>query len=116
MKDIPVLIQSNATRLIPRSRLFIRKKALAYATEKTYIYWVLYYIRFHNRRHPEHMGAAEVEAFLSFLSIMCHASPSTQRTALNALNFLYRQFLQKPFNKPNFHLNRLSICRSSFMF
>ena len=34
MEDIPVPIQSNATRLIPRLRLFIRKKALAYATEK----------------------------------------------------------------------------------
>lgn len=108
MEDIPVPIQSNATRLIPRLRLFIRKKGLAYATEKTYIYWVLYYIRFHNRRHPEQMGAAEVEAFLSFLSVERHASPSTQRTALNALNFLYRQFLQKPFSKLNFQYAKAS--------
>jgi integron integrase len=108
MVDIPVNIQSNATRLIPRLGLFIRKKGLAYASEKTYIYWVFYYIRFQNRRHPEQMGAAEVEAFLSFLSIERDASPSTERTALNALDFLYRQFLQKPSSNLNFHYAQAS--------
>jgi len=52
------------------------------------------------------MGKREVEAFLTFLSLRENASKSTQRTALNALVFLYHKFLDKPLDKLNFTFSR----------
>jgi integron integrase len=43
------------------------------------------------------MGAAEVEQFLTFLAVERQVSPATQKIALNALAFLYRRFLERPF-------------------
>ena len=45
------------------------------------------------------MGKTEVENFLSFLGNERQSSKSTQRTALNALIFLYREFLEKDLGK-----------------
>ncbi|MDR7928299.1 phage integrase N-terminal SAM-like domain-containing protein [Acidithiobacillus thiooxidans] len=48
---------------------------------------------FHRKRHPQNMGAAEVEAFLSYLANERHVSSSTQNQAKAALLFLYKQVL-----------------------
>lgn len=48
MDDIPVSIDPASRKFIPLLRSFMRKKGLAYATEKTYIYWIVYYIRYHS--------------------------------------------------------------------
>ena len=37
MDDIPVSIDARSTKFTPQLRLFIRKKGLAYSTEKTYL-------------------------------------------------------------------------------
>jgi len=76
-----------------RFRRFIRARALAYKTEKTYCYWVLYYIRFNHKRNPEELGSSEIEAFLQHLGAEKNVAPNTQKTALNALVFLYEKFL-----------------------
>lgn len=93
MDDIPVSITSGAKKFIPQLRLFIRKKGLAYSTEKTYVHWIVYYIRFHKMKHPKEMGSVDVDEFLTYLAVERHVSPATQRTALNALVFMYKQFL-----------------------
>lgn len=78
-----------------RFRLFIRTRQLAYKTEKTYCYWVLYFIRHHGRKNPVDMGPREVEQFLEHLATQRNVAPNTQKTALNALVFLYHKFLEK---------------------
>ena len=78
-----------------RFRLFIRSRQLAYKTEKTYCYWVLYFIRYHGKKNPMDMGARAVEEFLEYLATQQNVAPNTQKTALNALVFLYHQFLEK---------------------
>lgn len=93
MDDVPVVVDSASTRFIDRLRLFIRARNMAYATEKTYVFWVKRYIRFHKMQHPEQLGRLHIESFLNYLSIERGCSKSTQRTALNSLVFLYRQFL-----------------------
>lgn len=55
--------------------------------------WVKRFIVFHGKRHPKHMGAAEVEAFLSHLAVDGNVAASTQNQALSALLFLYRDVL-----------------------
>ncbi len=93
MDDIPVPIDSGSKRFIPQLRLFIRQKGLSYSTEKTYLYWIISYIRFHKMKHPVETGTIGVDVFLTYLAVERKVSPSTQRTALNALVFLYKKYL-----------------------
>ena len=92
MHSIPILIKPKSGRFLDNLRSCIRLHGLAYSTEKTYVYWVRFFIRFHNKRHPEEMGESEVSAFLSYMALERNVSPATQRTALNGLVFLYRKF------------------------
>jgi integron integrase len=106
MDDIPVSIDLKSKKFIPQLRSFIRKKGLAYSTEKTYLYWIIYYIRFHKMQHPMDLKSVDVDHFLSFLAIERNVSPGTQKTALNALIFLYKQFLDMPLSKLQFSYAR----------
>lgn len=108
MDDIPIPVDSDSNRFIPQLRSFIRKKGLAYSTEKTCICWIVYYSRFHKMRHPGEMEASDIDAFLSFLALERNVSPSTQKTALNALVFLYKQFLNVPLGNLQFRYARPS--------
>ena len=71
-------------------------RALEYAKrpEQTYITWIRSFILFHNTRHPDEMGAAEVKAFLTDLAMNQSVAASTQNQALSALSFLYRDLLR----------------------
>ena len=94
--DIRTPISPQSTRFLDQLRNFIRLRGLAYKTEQTYVFWIKRFIRFHGRKHPETMGSGEVEAFLSHLVLQANVSVATQRVALNALIFLYREFLGSP--------------------
>lgn len=80
-------------KLLDQVRDAIRRKHYAYRTEETYVSWIRQYILFHNKRHPQEMGAAEIEAFLTYLAQERHVSASTQNQALSAILFLYREVL-----------------------
>lgn len=95
MDDVAPFIPQNATKFIPRLRLFIRSQNKSYATERTYVTWIQQFIKFHHMRRPTKMGEKEIEQFLTYLATVKHASPSTQATALNAIVYLYKQFLQR---------------------
>jgi uncharacterized protein YfbU (UPF0304 family) len=61
-------------------------------TEKAYLYWVRFFIRWHGRsgvvmRHPREMGSAEVEGFLNMLAHARRVSPSTHNQALLAPSY-----------------------------
>ena len=69
----------------------------AMSTEKTYCQWIVRYVHFYGaKRHPKDMGSREVERFLSHLATRGKVAASTQRQALNALVFLYREVLHIP--------------------
>lgn len=55
-------------KLLDRVRDAIRLKHYAYRTEDTYVSWIKQYILFHDKRHPDEMGTAELEAFLTYLA------------------------------------------------
>jgi len=80
-------------RLLDEVRRQIRIRHYAYSTERTYIYWTKFFVRFHRLRHPREMGAVEVEAFLSYLATDRKVSASTQNQAKAALLFLYKAVL-----------------------
>lgn len=82
-----------APRLLDQVRERIRVLHYSRATEKTYIHWILAFIRFHGRRHPLEMGAQEVEAYLSHLATDREVAAGTQNQAMHAILFLYKQVL-----------------------
>ena len=107
MQDIPRVLPNPPIRFIDKFRFFIRKKGLAYKTEKTYVGWVLRYIRFHEKQHPSTLSEAHIELFLDDLGVTKNAAKNTQRTALNALVFLYREFLGVELKDINFSYTRV---------
>jgi integron integrase len=92
MDDIPKPIPENPIRLFDQLRQFIRLQHKAYTTEKTYLHWIKRFIIFHKKRHPRTMGEREIEQFLDHLVSRRSVSKNTQKTALNAIVFLYKQF------------------------
>jgi integron integrase len=63
------------------------------STEKAYLYWVRFFVRWHGMRHPRDMGPKDVEAFLAMLANERRVSTSTHNQALSAILFLYREVL-----------------------
>jgi hypothetical protein len=87
-------------KLMDQVREVLRYHHYAYRTEQTYCDWIVRYIRFFGaKQHPKDMGKKEIEAFLSHLAINCKVSANTQRQALNAIIFLYKQVLEQPVDK-----------------
>lgn len=74
-------------------RNVIRGKYYSIKTEKTYVHWIVTYIRFHKNSHPKDLNENSIREFLNYLALQRQVAPSTQKTALNALVFLYRQVL-----------------------
>lgn len=83
----------QSKRLLDQMRERLRYLHYSLNTEKTYLYWVRWFIRFHGLRHPRDMGQPEVEAFLTMLANERRAAPSTHRQALSAILFLYKEVL-----------------------
>jgi site-specific recombinase XerD len=81
-------------------REVLRYYRYAYRTEQTYSHWILRYIHyFGGKTHPNRLGTEELERFLSHFATEGKLSASTQRQALNALVFLYRNVLHKPLGR-----------------
>lgn len=83
-------------------RMDMRQKGYALKTEKTYLYWIKYFILFHKKQHPQNLGSPEVQQFLSYLANNKHVAINTQKIALNALAFLYNKFLEQPMGDIDF--------------
>jgi integron integrase len=93
----PGTVPLRSVRLMDQVRERIRYLHYSLSTEKTYLYWIRFFIRWQaidgQMRHPRDMGAAEVEAFLTHLATNRKVSASTHNQALSALLFLYREVL-----------------------
>jgi len=55
-------------RLLEQLRERIRYLHYSIRTEEAYVHWVRAFVRFHGLRHPRERGAAEVQAYLSWLA------------------------------------------------
>jgi len=81
-------------KLMDQVREVLRYHHYAYRTEQTYCDWIKRFLKFYDySRHPKEMGSMEVERFLSHLATESKVAASTQRQALNAIIFLYREVL-----------------------
>jgi integron integrase len=84
-----------AKKLLDQARDALRARHYSYRTEETYIDWMRRFILFHDKRHPNEMNAAEIQAFITHLAAERAVAASTQNQALSAILFLYREVLHK---------------------
>ena len=97
MEDKPKFRPNPKLKLIDQVRQVLRYHQYAYSTEYTYCHWIKRYIYFHGgKTHPRELNEKHIESFLSHLTVDVNIAASTQRQALNALVFLYRQVLDIP--------------------
>jgi hypothetical protein len=90
-------VPNRDAKLMVQVKECLRYYHYAYRTEQTYVSWILRYIKFFGgKTHPKELGAKDVEKYLSYLASKGHVSASTQRQALNAIVFLYRDVLDLP--------------------
>ncbi len=86
----------QSIRLLDQVRERVRYLHYSLQTEKVYLYWARFFIRWHGRagqmRHPRDTGKAEVESFLTMLANERQVAPATH---WQALLFLYRQVLDQ---------------------
>ena len=88
----------QSARLLDQVRERIRYLHYSLKTEKAYLYWVRFFVRWSatqpgGMRHPRDMSAHDVEAFLSMMANERRVSASTHNQALSAILFLYREVL-----------------------
>jgi integron integrase len=81
-------------RLEDRIREACRVRHYSLSTERTYVAWYKRFVRWAGLKHPATLGSDMVERFLSHLATDGEVAASTQRQALAAILFLYRQVLQ----------------------
>ena len=74
-------MDAGKPKLLDQMKSIMRMKHYSLQTEKSYVQWVRRYIYFHNKRHPEEMGALDVQKFLSYLAVEQNVSASTQNQA-----------------------------------
>ncbi len=65
-------MHTRPPKLMDQIKANMRVKRYSPRTEKTYCYWIRFFIRFHGVRHPVSMGESEVHAFLEHLAIQGH--------------------------------------------
>lgn len=74
-------MEPQPKKLLDRVRDALRLKHYSYPTEESYVYWIRRYILFHDKQHPQDMGSAEIEAFLTHLAVDEQVAASTQNQA-----------------------------------
>ena len=81
-------------KLLDRYSEALRNLHYSFRTEETYLTWVRQYILYHNKKHPQEMGVAEINDFVTHLVNQKFVSASTQNQAISAILFLYRNVLK----------------------
>jgi integrase len=94
--DEPTTFRPSAPKLMDQVRETLRFYHYAYNTERSYVEWILKFIRFSGKQHPREMGKLEIERFLSHLAVNRDVAASTQNQAFNAIMFLYKKVLDIP--------------------
>ena len=99
MNDIPTPLEQEKSPFLREVRQVIRARGLAYKTEKTYLSWIKRFIYFTGLQHPKDVGDQQVSDFLTDLAVNQEVVVNTQKTALNAVAFVYRDVIKRPLGK-----------------
>ncbi len=91
---VPAPVEPSRPRLLDRVREACRVRHFSLRTEDAYVDWIKRFIFFHDKRHPQDLGTAEINRFLTHLAVERRVAASTQNQAFAALIFLYRTVLE----------------------
>lgn len=95
-----------ASKLLQDLRDGMRARGYALATEKTYLLWIRRFIYFTGNQHPADVDTDRITAYLTHLAVERHVSVNTQKTALNALVYLFSRHLSREIGDLGFKLAR----------
>jgi len=73
----------------------VRRRNYSYRTEQSYLVWIQQFAKHVGTSNLAELGAEQIKAFLDGLALNHCLSASSQRQALNALVFLYREVFGK---------------------
>src|SRR5919197_6251206 len=92
---MPDLTRYQQPKLLDAVRQVLRLHHYSIHTERSYVEWIVRFVRFHGMRSRADLFPAEpkVEAFLTDLAVQGNVAAATQNQALNALVFLYKRVL-----------------------
>ena len=90
-------IQKQFPEVFRAITLEIRARDYSIRTEQSYVSWLARFIRFHKLQHPEKLNANDIAQYLTYLAVNRMVASSTQRQALNAIIFYYKNILNRSF-------------------
>src|SRR5919204_3268594 len=92
------MARNQHPRLLDEVRQVLRLHHYSIHTERSYVEWIVRFVRFHGMRSRADLFPAEpkIEAFLTDLAMQGHVAAATQNQAMNALVFLYKRVLHHP--------------------
>ena len=88
-------------RLLEEVRRVLRLHHYSIHTERSYLQWIVRFVRFHHIASRQDFLPAEprIEAFLTHLAVTQDVAAATQNLAMNALVFLYKRVLNLPLDE-----------------
>ena len=92
---MPDTTRNQQPKLLDEVRKVLCLHHYSIHTERSYVDWIVRFVRFHGMRSRKDLFPAEpkIEAFLTDLAVHGEVAPSTQNQAMNALVFLYKRVL-----------------------
>ncbi len=92
---MPDATRSQPPKLLDQARQVLRVQHYSIHTERSYVDWIVRFVRFHKMRSRVDLLPAEpkIEAFLTDLAVHGNVAASTRNQAMNALVFLYKRVL-----------------------
>ena len=99
VRQAPALLTDSKKQAVSeninRLRFLMRQKNYAIRSEKTYVDWVSRFLLFNEKAENQLLDSQCVVTYLEYLSIIRQVSPSTQRLALNAISFYFKNVLER---------------------
>ena len=94
---MPDVTRSQQPKLLDEVRTVLRLHHYSIHTERSYVEWIVRFVRFHGMRARADLVPAEakIEAFLTDLAVRGDVAAATQNQAMNALVFLYKRVLSQ---------------------
>lgn len=93
-----------ASQFLEGVRTGMRMRGYSLSTEKTYMLWIRRFIHFTSNSHPSVVPLSQIEAYRSYLAVKQGVSVNTQKTALNALAYLFEKHLKREMGDLGFTL------------
>jgi integron integrase len=98
MQNQPLVSRPRKSALLEKTRQLMRQLHMSIRTEESYLRWIEEFLRYQKSQsgewqHPNQMGSAEVNRFLTYLAVERNVAASTQNQGFSAILFLYRKVL-----------------------